>query len=280
MIKPLYLGIELQAHQLCAVGLQAGLAPKPFTKALRCDESWPELLWNKPQWLAAGLRELKKTIGKGRVSVAINLPLSCVRHTLVSLPTVQAHQPSVIADRCQRNGMIIEPQQLVQSRWLAGDGQRFGAGLYQVVMIERRLLGVLQTLCHRLHWSLQRIDLSCFARAYAWWHVESPWPGRYAELHVAQVNQTQEVSLFLHKRLLDWRRFDVSLGESLAHYLTQLQLLWRRLSGIELKQIRSLEHLSLDPSPVIIRSGERLWAQHDDSLAAFGAALAISHERL
>ncbi|MFM2476036.1 hypothetical protein [Celerinatantimonas sp. MCCC 1A17872] len=275
------LGIDLQEDAIRAVLYRPAQPIKVFKADFLTSGNWPQSLWQHSELLLKLLVQIKSQLGVKRVRVMFNVPYECVQMAIISL-AVSEHQSNhyQIIQACQRNGMDISASWQIQTRWLANDYRHHNHQLFQAVALPKRLIGVIDGVCRTLHWQLIRIDLACFARAYCWWQQQIPCVGRFAELHLVQSAHGLEISLFLARRLLDWCKIDSFNSQSLATYLAQLPLLWRRLPGIRLKQVRSfgesLPSLGCSLDVLEFKSSQI----HDASqMAAFGGALNV-YERL
>lgn len=275
------LGVDLQKDVIQASLYRSDKSRSFFHCNFLATGNWPENLWQQSEQLLKALARIKAQLNTKHVRVLFNIPLECVQMGIISLP-VSEHRYSnyQIVQACQSNGMDISASWQIQVRWLANDHRYPGCQLFQAVGVPKRLVGVIEGVCRTLHWQLICIDLACFARAYCWWQQQLPCVGRFAELHLVEQNDALEVSLFLTRRLLDWCQLRPVSNQSLIQYLAQLELLWRRLPGVRLKQIRIFRQYLSDFSCSL----ELFEFKGDDILdagqmAAFGGALKI-YERL
>lgn len=271
------LGIELFSEGLFAVLLEKNKVRYHELIPLNAAKQWPSALWLYPQWLAQGLHEIHRRLPRYQGHVSINLPLDVVHQTVLSFEGNPDLDSDPFRKVCHKYGIEINDHHLIRYARLAPDCRHQKAHLFQVVSLKRQIHSVLQQLCQSLKWHLTRLDLAAYSRARGWWAISDAWPGQRAELYISKCSQGLEMSLFLNKRLLDWRNFSGTTSAPIEQYLTQIPTILTRFPGVQLYQIRSLDsqvnqflsHMNLSVSR-ITKAG--YW-QDDLQLGAYGAAL-------
>ncbi|CAG8999094.1 MAG: hypothetical protein CENE_01058 [Candidatus Celerinatantimonas neptuna] len=271
------LGIELCSEGLFAVLLEQGIVRYRELISLEPIEQWPATLWLYPQWLAQGLQEISQHLPRYQGYVSINLPFDLVHHKVLSFEGEPKNSPDLFRRACHKSGIETDEHNLVRYARLAPDTRYQNAYLFQVVALKHQIFSVLRQLCRVFKWHLIRLDLAAYSRARGWWALSDAWPGQRAELHVSKCVHGFEISLFLHKKLLDWRYFKNTDFTPVEQYLTQLPVILARFPGVKLYQVRSLDphmnqFLSRVNFPLSIMTKAGDW-QEDCQLSAYGAAI-------
>lgn len=239
------IGIDIQRNQLTIAQYRSESIPQIYRVPYLGDIStWPDCLWTEPMALSDSLSKSLVLKRYYHTHVAISLPLACIKSTLVTLPNGSlAHDSALVRQMCQHNGVDFSTNWSIQIKWICPDIRRSGYSLCQVTGVPKQLIGVLVALAQQWHWHIDRIDLGCFMRAYRWWQCQPVAWGRYAYAYLAHSDSHFEVSLFYLKRLLDWRLFQCDDPYAFDDYMLQLQILWQRLPGVRMAQLRLLSSL-------------------------------------